>query len=130
MDLKVAHEKTPIVCKPGDLGEAHSQATKTKTLLQNSITKVLNRGSHAFMTPEIPIEEEMLESACIDDLKAIDVWALLMKFFVILNADQRFPFHLNIKGTPLTEPADCVVNGFLRRRIIPQFSKDHFNCFL
>ena len=41
----------------------------------------------------------MLESASIDDLKAIDVWVLLIIFFVILNSDQRFPFHLNIKET-------------------------------
>ena len=130
MDLKVAYEKTPTVCKLGDLEEARSQTTKLKILLQNSIKKVLNRGSHAFMAPEISIEEEMFESVCNDDLKAIDVWALLMKFFVILNPDQRFLFHLNIKDTAPTEPVDCIFNGFLRKRIIPQFSKDHFNCFL
>ena len=52
--------------------EARSQATKTNILLQNSSTKVLNRGSQAFMAPEISIEGEMLESPCIDDLKAMD----------------------------------------------------------
>ena len=44
----------------------------------------------------------MPESTCIDDLKAIDAWALLMTFFVILNPDQRFLFYLNIKETALT----------------------------
>ena len=53
VDLKVAYEKTPIVCKLGDLGEARAEATKTNILLQNSRTKVLNRGSQAFMAPEI-----------------------------------------------------------------------------
>ena len=125
VDLKVAYEKTSTVCKLGDLGEARSQPTKTNILLQNSRTKVLNRGSQAFMEPEISIEGEMLESACIDDLKAINVWALLMTFFVILNPDQRFPFHLNIKETAPTEPVDRAFNRFLRKRIIPQFSKDH-----
>ena len=38
VDLKVAYEKTPIVCKLEDLGEARSQATKTNILLQNSRT--------------------------------------------------------------------------------------------
>ena len=99
MDLKVAYEKTPIVCKLGDLGEARSQAAKTNIILQNSSTKDLNRGSQAFIAPEISIDREMLESACIDNLKSVDVWALLMTFFVILNPDQRFPFHLNIKFT-------------------------------
>ena len=40
VDLKVAYEKTPIVCKLGDLGEARSQVTKTNILLQSSRTKV------------------------------------------------------------------------------------------
>ena len=39
------------------------------------------------MVLEISIEGEMLESACINILNAIDVWALLMKFFVIFNPD-------------------------------------------
>ena len=75
------------------------------------------------MAPEISVEGEMLESACIDDLKAIDVWAL--SILVILNPDQRFPFHLNIKKTAPAEPVDRAFNRFLRKRIIPQFSKDH-----
>ena len=77
------------------------------------------------MAPEVSIEGEMLESACIDDLKAIDVWALSITFLVILNPDQRFPFHLNIKETAPAEPVDRAFNRFLRKRIIPQFSKDH-----
>ena len=61
------------------------------------------------MAPEISIVGEMLESAIwrrIDDLKAIDVWALLMAFSVILNQDHRFPCDLNIKETAPTEPVD------------------------
>ena len=81
-DLKVAYEKKPIVCKLEDLGKARSQAKKTNILLENSRTKVLNRGSLAFMAPEISIERGMLESACIDDLKAVDVWELLMSFLL------------------------------------------------
>ena len=61
VDLKVAYEKTPIVCKLGDLGEAHSQATKTSILLQNSRITVLNKGSQAFMALEISVEGEMLD---------------------------------------------------------------------
>ena len=94
VDLKVAYEKTPIVCKLEDLREARSQ---------NSRTKVLNRRSQVFMALEITIEGEMLYSTCINDMKAIDVWALLMTFFVILNLEQRFPFDLNIKETAPTE---------------------------
>ena len=79
------------------------------------------------MAPEISIEGEMLELACIDDLEAIDVRALLMTFFVILNPDQRFLFHLNIKRTAPTEHVDRAFNRFLRKRTIPPFSKDHLS---
>ena len=51
VDLKVAYEKTLIVCKLEDLREARSQ---------NSRTKVLNRRSQPFMALEITIEGEML----------------------------------------------------------------------
>ena len=78
------------------------------------------------MAPEISIEGEMLESAGIDDLKAIDVWALLMTFFVILNPGQHFSFHLNIKETAPKEHVNLAFNRFLRKRTIFQFSKDHF----
>ena len=64
------------------------------------------------MAPEISIEGEMLESACIDGLEAINVWALLMTIFVILSPDQRFPFHLNIKETSPAEPVNHAFNRF------------------
>ena len=56
VDLKVAYEKTLIVCKLGVLGKACSRGTKTNILLQNSRKKVLNIGSQTFMAPEISIE--------------------------------------------------------------------------
>ena len=64
------------------------------------------------MAPEISIEGEMLQSVCIDDLKAIDVWGVLMTFFVILNPDQRFPFHLNIKEMPQRSLLTVLLIGF------------------
>ena len=69
----------------------------------------------------------MLQSGCIDAFKAIDAWTLLMAFFVILNPDQRFLFHSNIKEIAPTKPFDRAFNRFLRKRkrIIPQFNKDH-----
>ena len=45
------------------------------------------------MVPEISREGEMPEAACIDDLKAIDVQALLIIFFVILNPDKLAHSH-------------------------------------
>ena len=50
-------------------------------------TKYLERGTAAFMAPEIVIEEYMLQTAGIDDLKSIDIWATIMTLFVLLNPD-------------------------------------------
>ena len=50
---------------------------------------------------------------------------LLITFFVILNPDQRFPFHFNIKENAPTDLADQAFNGFLRKRIISEFGKDN-----
>ena len=41
------------------------------------------------MAPEILVEESILKSAGVEQFKAIDVWALVMTFFVILNPDQK-----------------------------------------
>ena len=54
------------------------------------------------MAPEVSLKGEMLESACIVDLKAIDVWALSITF-LILNPDQPFPSQLDIMETAPTE---------------------------
>ena len=48
------------------------------------------------MAPEILIQEELLEFAGIDEMKKIDIWALLMTLFLVINPDQTHPFELNI----------------------------------
>ena len=49
------------------------------------------------MAPEILVEESILKSAEIKQLKAIDVWALVMTFFVILNPDQKNLFQHDLE---------------------------------
>ena len=44
------------------------------------------------MAAEILVEESILKSAGIEQLKTIGVWALAMSFFVILNPDQKNSF--------------------------------------
>ena len=52
----------PIICKLGDLGEGKSQAMQTKTMVSN-VTNKVNRGSPAFLAPEISLDQYMLETA-------------------------------------------------------------------
>ena len=52
----------PIICKLGDLGEGSLQAMQTKTMVSN-VTNMVNRGSSAFLAPEISLDQYMLETA-------------------------------------------------------------------
>ena len=86
----------PVVCKIADLVEAQSLVTQT-CMVGKTKTKYLERGTAAFMAPEIMIEECMLQTAGIEDLKRIDIWAAVVTLFVSLNPDQRYPFEKDIK---------------------------------
>ncbi len=82
----------PIVWKLVNLREARSKICKTQDLMENSRTKMLNRGSPAFMAPEISIPESMLKLANLDQLRAVDIWGHLMTLFVTRNPDQCYQF--------------------------------------
>ncbi len=88
--------KSPIVSKLGDFGEGRSKLCATKAMVTNTQTKCLNRGSPAFMAPEVYIDNFRLASANIDQLKAVDIWALLLTIFVTINPDQRYPYQFEI----------------------------------
>ena len=55
----------------------------------------IERGTKLFMAPEIILEGK-LNYAAIDDLKAIDIWALRMTFFNIINPDVEFPYEVEL----------------------------------
>ena len=52
------------------------------------------------MVPELIIEELSIVSAGTDGLKTVDVWAVSMTFFTILNPDQSYPMQNNFKNVP------------------------------
>ena len=60
----------------------------------------LYRGSLAFMVPELIIEELLMASVGIDELKTVGVWAVSMTFFTILNLVQSYPFQNDLKNIP------------------------------
>ena len=55
----------------------------------------IERGTKLFMAPEIILEGK-LNYAAINDLKAIDIWALGMTFFSIINPDVEFPYEVEL----------------------------------
>ena len=64
----------PITCKVTDFGESRSRLIQTQTLVASKV-KSLDRGSPAFMAPEILVTEQRPAVADMQDLKSIDIWA-------------------------------------------------------
>ena len=62
----------------------------------------IERGTKLFMATKIILEGK-LNYAAINDLKAIDIWALGMTFFSIINPDVEFPdeVELNLSSEKL-----------------------------
>ena len=63
-------------------------------------TNAVYRGSLAFMVPELIIEELSIASAGINELETVDVRAVSMTFFTILNPDNSYPFQNDLKNIP------------------------------
>ena len=130
--LNAVFQKQPIVCKLGDLGEARSAFAKTCMVTGNTHTRFITRGSTAFMAPEILIQEELLEFAGIDEMEKIDIWALLMTLFFVINPDQTRPFELNISENKknstnkvFVTSAEQQLKGFFSCKEFPLFSPSY-----
>ena len=52
------------------------------------------------MVPELITEKLLIASAGIDELKTVNVWAISMTFFTMLNPDQSCPFQHDLKNIP------------------------------
>ena len=130
--LNVVFREQPIVCKLGDLGEARSAFAQTCMVTGNTHTRFITRVSTAFMAPEILIQEELSEFVGIDEMKKIDIWALLMTLFLVINPDQTHPFECNINkckknitGKVFVTSAEQQLKGFLLRKEFPLFSPSY-----
>ena len=49
------------------------------------------------MAPKTQIDPQLLATAGLNDFKKIDIWALLMTIYIIVNPDQSYPFAQDIK---------------------------------
>ena len=86
--LEMPFSKKPIASKLGDLGEAKSSFTQSKALTGKNCTTAVHREMLPFMVSELIIEELSIASEGTNKLKTVDVWAVSMTFFTILNLDR------------------------------------------
>ena len=70
------------------------------------------------------VEESILKSAGVEQLKAIDVGTLAMTFFVILNPDQKNPFQYERACDAGLNVSDALLY-FLRKKTMPSFSQKY-----
>jgi len=72
------------------------------------------------MAPELILNN--LERASVEDLKNIDVWALGMTLFVLINPDLQGPYLLE-HGEKALMPYRKVIEGKMRAQEIPRMSE-------
>ena len=70
------------------------------------------------MAPETSLDQYMLETVSIEQLKVIDDWVLIMTIFIVMNPDQEYPFELDVKEQMNTKKQTSQLN------LIPQHLKE------
>ena len=128
-------QKDPLTCKLTDFGESRSHIIQTQTLVVSRVT-CMNRGSPAFMAPEIVLPEQRPKAATMDDLKAADLWALGMVIFCVINPGVCFPYAGEmrevLKRSPLKGSREAL-EDFLRDKKIPipleKYHMKHATCW-
>ena len=91
--MKRIKAENPIVCKLADFGESRSQQLQTNGLNDPDTSQVF-RGTIAFMAPEILLPERTMQGKklSLDDLKRVDIWALGLVFYCLINPADSCPY--------------------------------------
>ena len=86
------------------------------------VTNNLARGTSAYRAPEIFCQNRSALSLV--DLKAVDIWALGMVLFVIINPDLKYPFQMELERV---QTGNClsVLEGLISKNEKPAHS-DHY----
>ena len=77
------------------------------------------------MAPEISLDQYILATASIEQLKAIDNWALLMTIFIVMNPDQKYPFKIDVTEQQNTKKQTNQLNllrHHLKEKLFPSSS--------
>ena len=121
--LVAIYATKPIICKLIDFGESRSDVAQTATLC-NQRTLNVYRGSPVYMPPEI-FNNSIGFSASLTDLKAVDVWALGMVFFMLLNPNLDYPYHVELQNKIPDKPWRAVVGEHFAKSKLPTFSNKY-----
>lgn len=83
----------PVISKLADFGESRSQMVQTNRINDPSTNQGW-RGTIPFMAPEILLPEglDRERKLSLDDLKKVDIWALGLVFYCLVNPSVSFPY--------------------------------------
>ena len=106
------------------LGKARHMYTQINALTSKNCTTTVYKESLAFIAPELIIEELSIASAEIGKLKTVDIWAVLMTLFAMLNPDQSYPFQNDSKNVLNKESSnmEAAFKQELQKQAYPFFS--------
>ena len=93
--------------------------SQTNALTCKDHTTAVHRGSIAIMAPELIIEELSMTLTEIDELKTVEVWAVLMTFFKILNPGQSYPFQSDFPNILTSNMEEAFKNELQNKLILP-----------
>lgn len=119
--IEKAWSTTPVVCKVTDFGEARSQLINTRNFNVTG-TKNVGRGTPAFMAPEVLLsEKEEAIAMSFSQLKKVDIWALGLLFFCVVNPGltSAYTYEFKAKGV-FPGNQICHVKGMMSRKQLPQ----------
>ena len=102
-ELAEAFHTEPIVCKLTDFRESRARKAQTAVVKTTCATNNVGRGTPLYMAPEILIDSRISQARS-SDLKRIDIWALGMVIFCVLNPDISFPYKLDLEVAKETNP--------------------------
>ena len=116
--LQKLFKEKPIICKLADFGESRSAVNQTAQLCRLATANIA-RGTPAYRAPELFGDSEGC-TLSIQDLKAADVWALGMVFYVMINPDLKYPFQIELQKV---QQGKCLSE--LERRITKKVKPSH-----
>ena len=105
----------PIVAKLGDFGESRSHNIQTGSLT-HSHTWNIHKGTLPYMAPELVLHESHYAMG-INELKQIDIWALGMVMFHLLNPDAYHPFSFSINESSYMSLSKAMKNYYHEKRL-------------
>lgn len=85
----------PVIAKITDFGESRASLIQTATLISTK-TSNISRGTPVYMAPESFTDRYVMFG--LSELKHMDIWALLMTFYILINPDKKYPFEDEVKS--------------------------------